>query len=278
MRKPTFLVMLAFICFAAKQTNANPVAVHDSTGKINHVLDGNTSEWKTDKFETDNDTKVLYAVDHDATNLYMALVVSDMSMQTKMMMQGMKMYIDKKAKRKEGTGIEFPIKRANGGGFRGGKEQGPPDIQSIREKATGWMIFLKTFGFDDQEDRSQLISVPDAVNIAFDWDESNTLHIEYRIPLALLGGPTALNGKPLAIGWKINGMESSSETASTSVTRTELVGVPVSTSATGGRSSGAGRASSSSSAGNSFGRDLSPGAVVTRTKDQSFWTKYITAF
>ena len=103
------ITILAVVCLFATKSMANGLNINDSAAKINHVVDGNISEWKADKFEVDKETNIAYAVDHDANNIYLAMKVSDQRTQMKLMMQGMNLYIDKKGKRKEGTGIEFPF-------------------------------------------------------------------------------------------------------------------------------------------------------------------------
>ena len=141
------------------------------------------------------------------------------------------------------------------------------------------MIFLKTFGFDDLEDKSQLITVQDGINIAFDWDEANTLFIEYKVPLSYLGGKAALAGKTVSIGWKILGDE---DRLVSSAAGANIVSIPGSgSSAVGGRSAGggSGRRGGSSPA-DAVSSDLSTGSgpAGIRSKEQSFWTKYTPIF
>ena len=261
--------MLAFLCaFVTKSIAADALAPKDST-RITHTLDGMISEWKTDKFESDKETQVLYAVDHDAENIYLALKVPNQRTQMKMMMTGMNVYLDKKGKKREGTGIEFPVKRENpDGGFSGGRganrsENGAaPDPKAIREKMAGGMIFLKTFGFDDQEDKTLLISQAGGVNIAFSWDDANILYVEYQVPISLLGKSADLKGKPLGIGWKING-----------ISQTGNGGAPdVVGGARGGGRANVGGGRSGGGMGASGGSETAEQRDMA--KEQSFWTKY----
>ena len=250
---------------------ANTVNQKDSANRTAHVIDGVINEWKIDKFETDLETQVLYSVDNDANNLYLAMKIPNQQTQMKMMTLGMTLYLDKKGKKREGTGIEFPIKReGGGGGFRGGGDQAQggraPDPKAMRDRLANMMIFLKSFGFDDQEDKSQLIAVQNSINIAFEWDDANTLYIEYLVPLSFMGGQVALTGKPLGIGWRINRLDAPQPTPT--VVTTTLVGVPA---GSGGRSDG-GRNPAS------FGRDIFAGTNSNTSKVQSFWTKYTLHF
>src|SRR5881396_2884782 len=90
------------------------------TLSVKHLLDGSIDEWPVNKFETDKETSIRYAVDNDDKNLYMALMVTDNMTQIKMMRMGMNMYIDIRGKKKENKWVEFPLKReAGSGGFSG---------------------------------------------------------------------------------------------------------------------------------------------------------------
>ncbi len=162
---------------------------------------GKIDEWKIEKFETHPETKMQYAVDHDGENLYVAVKITDQFVQSRIMAFGMNMFIDKKGKKKEGSGIEFPLKTPIGGFNRGG---GGGDPREAREKKASTMIFLKAFGLDNlEEDKLYLVSQPGLVNVDFSWDEADNMYIEYVVPFTYIGSTASLNGKPLSIGWKM---------------------------------------------------------------------------
>ncbi len=278
MRKLLSMACVPVLCLFVCSAKASGPKTTD-TGKINHVLDGNINEWKADKFETDKETNILYAMDHDANNLYLAMKITDMPMQMKVMMRGMSLYIDKNGKKKERTGIEFPVKRDAGaagfGGRRGGggageEGGGRPDPKEMRERLAAGMVLLKTFGFDDQEEKTQLINQPGGANVAFDWDDANNFFIEYQVPLSLLGQPAALNGKTLGIGWKIFGMElPSSSSSSMAAPPGGSFGGRGGGGGTTNRTGGARAGGGNTSGGGNFG------GMESQMKEQSFWTKYI---
>ncbi len=258
-RLPLLTAVLCLCISLLSNTLFAAVPVEDSV-KILHTTDGDITEWKKDKFETDKETEILFAVDHDANNLYLALKVPSQQTQMKLMRGGMSLFIDKKGKRREGTGVQFPFKN-DSNPFEGGNF----DPKAVREKLMPGMIFLRTFGFDD-EDKTQLITQQNGVNIAFDWDESDVMYIEYQVPMSLLGKPADLNGKAIAVGWKINGAEGTGRQPT--IVRTELVAVPAGTRP-GGNS--AGRTGSGRSASMDMGSANAP-------RDLSFWTKYSLIF
>lgn len=280
MKKYLFVAILPMLCLLS---SLQAKMVSDSA-RINHVLDGIINEWNPGRFETDKETNVQYAIDHDTNNLYLAFKVTDQQLQMKMMSLGMDLYLDTKGRKREKTGISFPLKREGGAG-RGGRpgaeqgEGGRPDPKEMRERLAATMILLKIFGFDDKEDQNQLISQPNGINLAFDWDEANHFYIEYLIPLSFLGGQTALSGKPLGIGWKINGVEMQNAGGPV-VTSTQLVGVPAGSGRpAGGGGGGGGRTGGArAGGGNTGGGGAGFGSVDSRMKEQSFWTRYVMSF
>ena len=147
-----------------------------------------------------------------------------------------------------------------------------PDPKAIRDYLASNMILMKTFGFDDQDDRMQIIDQPGSVMIAFDWSDANEMLIEYQVPMSYLGKPSDLNGKALSIGWKIYSISlpggsnmSSLRNTGTFTARSGTAGV--------GRG-GAGRANSNIPTSIS---DFPP-AGGGRFKELSTWTKYMLTF
>jgi len=160
-------------------------SIHDSTinqtdtTSIIHSLDGNISEWPSEKFITYKETRTRFATDNDAEVLFLALTITDITTQKKIMQSGINLYIDTKGKKKENTGIDYPV--------------------------AGNPASMRLFGFSDTEPAILSISSEGTVNIAFSWDSSNVLHIEYNIPLKMLEKTvTGLNNKKISVGWKLN--------------------------------------------------------------------------
>ncbi|MEO8173228.1 MAG: hypothetical protein ABI581_09105 [Sediminibacterium sp.] len=285
MRKLLLLAFMPMACMLAIQTWANDNPVSDSA-KITHVTDGKIDEWKIEKFETDPDSKVQYAIDHDGENLYVAMKISDKFVQQKIMAFGMSMMIDKKGKKKEGSGIEFPLKAAMSAFNRGGG--GGSDPREAREKRASAMIFLKAFGLDNLDgEKTYLISQPGLVNVDFTWDDADNMYIEYLVPFMFLGSTASLNGKPLSIGWKMregsgpgganSGGDASGATNRPVTTTTGLVAVPAGTTPStstssrggGGRGGGGGRLGGNLGASSSFEPSF---------KEAYIWTKYTLTF
>ncbi|MGC4036347.1 MAG: hypothetical protein QM764_10310 [Chitinophagaceae bacterium] len=223
-----FLFFITSLCVlsgaAAFATNnwSSPLPAASDTTIISHATDGNTTEWPATKFENDVSTDISYAVDNDKDNLYLALIVPNEGIQMKLSKMGMKLFIDLKGKKKESRGISFPVKdeSATAAGStdynkaagitssddtRPDEPRKPVDKKLLRSQAAIRMNYMNVFGFDDGT-HDQGLKMPGSINIAFTWDTADIMHIEYVIPLKMLGTAEELNLKDISIGWRVNGM------------------------------------------------------------------------
>jgi len=247
---------------------------YSDTSRITHVLDGNTNEWPDSMFQVDKETSMHYAMDNDAHQLYLALRIPDFRTQMKMMRQGMNLYIDLKGKKKEGRGIEFPIKPEAGSvagagpGQGNNGEHGNFNKQAIRESMAVRLIVMKLFGFTDDEPKPQGLQMEGSAKIGFIWDSADVMHVEYVIPFSMLGDAASLHQKTVGIGWKINGIESSSSSPAMFTTSSSVPG----RASPGGinRTGGAGRGATNYS--------TSQPDMQGVTSEQSVWTKYTISF
>ncbi len=218
---------------ASTKSMANPYHVTDSV-KMVHVIDGNISEWNPSKFEMDPRSKTFFSADNDGQNLYVVLKISDPRMQIKMMTGGMSMFIDKKGKKREGSGIQFPLKSNLPSSSGRGGEAGAMNPRQVGEKVAPRLLFVRPFGLENLEDDKMILLSPSPgmINIAYDWDEANNMYIEYLVPLSFIGPAASLNGKPLSIGWQVHAGETPSggnqpnDAAAATATTSKVVRVP----------------------------------------------------
>jgi hypothetical protein len=289
--KPLFFVtgILIFSFFDKPAKCYCPLcAGYADTGHIIHVLDGSVAEWPADKFHLNDDSTVEYAADNDDKNLYLAMSVPDFDMQMKIMRNGMKLFIDLKGKKKEAKGVEFPVK-GEAGNFQGHFSGAPLnsnsnnddqqkkkfDKKTVRGVMSLGLTALKLFGIAGNELEEQGLSMPGSVNIMFKWDDSDVMHIEYNIPLNILGELTSLNQKDISLGWKINGFErpAGMERPGESEGNTDGGGFSRGMGEGGGRSQygGGGRGFGGRTRGTTS-RKIDPDEM---RKEQNFWTKYM---
>jgi hypothetical protein len=221
-----FLILLPIVFLSLP---FNSTHLYDSTGFViapdttsHHVLDGKLTEWPVQNFQTDLSTEIKYAMDNDNQNLYLALAIPNSRMQIKLMHQGMEMYIDLKAKKKEGKGIEFPLKKnvqaddaimtfnsenTNDAIEHSTPEQRKAKLKTMRASLALSLTTMRLFGFEGHKSEEQGLVMPGSANIAFAWDSADVMCIEYRIPLSLVETSSSLSQKEVSIGWKINGFQ-----------------------------------------------------------------------
>lgn len=248
-----FLTFFALINFSFHADFYNPPGSFlntTDTTVIKHDLDGSIQEWPAQKFESNTEIGIKYAVDNDNENLYIAMSIPSFPAQMKIMSQGMILYIDTKGKQSEEKGIEYPVRSEN-----------PPAVNSqdknaIRAAMAMNLIFLKLFGFSEGAPVKQTIE-EGKVNIVFGWDAADVMNIEYKIPLAVLV-ENSLDQKLISLGFKIQGREMMAQTVGMSGS-SRIVSVQ-----SGRRPMGTGR------------RPQTP-TGSSPNFDQSFWTKYTMA-
>ncbi|HEY7162354.1 MAG TPA: hypothetical protein VH815_13900, partial [Acidobacteriota bacterium] len=191
---------------------------------INHLLDGKLNEWPAQKFETDPATQFKYAFDNDKQNLYLVLSIASFREQMKVMHQGMDLYLDLKDKKKEGKGIEFPVKReqsaadmlmnyrsqGNENAEQESPEQRKAAMRAMRAEMALGLSSMKVFGFSEDKSEEQGLIMPGSANIAFAWDSTDAMNIEYKIPLSFFGGASSLDQKDISLGWKVAAVQFSS--------------------------------------------------------------------
>jgi len=239
MKKLFLLLFLFFALTSFKKYSViqspNVLFVSD-TIKQPHVIDGIISEWPEDKFTADKETDISYAFDNDASQLYVALKITNQQTQFRIMRLGMDFFIDVKGKHKENTYIEFPIKGTpdfNSGGGGGGRRQsddnngGTPrtfDPQQVRQQFASKLLTMKLSGFEGQSDDMTVgIYNENGINISFSWDDANVMYIEYGIPIKSIGTVAGLTGKKISVGIRLNAP------ASTNFGSTSEAVVPAST-------------------------------------------------
>jgi hypothetical protein len=276
----TILLLLCALLMLSFKASHHIKKISTSNGDttiISHVLDGGIGEWPMEKFEEDKTTSIKYSVDNDAQNLYVAMIIPQFPTQMKMMRQGMELYIDIKGKKKEGRGIEFPVKSENtdfsgGSGFQNNNQQGDQqkgprtfDKKEARSRYALNLFALKLFGFNDEtEPAKQGLTLEGSVNIGFSWDSSDVMYVEYTIPFSILD-KSSLNQKIISIGWKLNGMDATSGSSFATSSTIRMVAVP---------SSGSRPINNRAPTTNTTSNRPSQQDMDNLMKEQYFWTKY----
>ena len=120
------------------------------------------------------------------------------------------------------------------------------------------LISMKIFGFTEEKSQEQGLEIDNNIKIAFNWDSTNLMQIEYLVPLKMLEDDiTSLNQKTISVGWKVNGIELSGSNGSP-----------------GGFGGGRPGVSSGGGARPGSGSRPSQTDIDKMMKEQELWTKY----
>ena len=75
-------------------------------------------------------------------------------------------------------------------------QEGKPDLTKMRMMFALNLISMKIFGFTEEKSQEQGLEIDNNIKIAFNWDSTNLMQIEYLVPLKMLEDDiTSLNQK-----------------------------------------------------------------------------------
>ena len=117
--------------------------------------------------------------------------------------------------------MNFPLRarteESNFNNFRGqqneqsnrqdNSEERKANTKAMRATLAINLVATKVFGFSNNEPGEQGLQMEGSANIAFAWDSTDAMSIEYKIPISLLGNISALQQKELSVGLKLNGIQ-----------------------------------------------------------------------
>ncbi len=211
-----------------KESSANVIA--DTV--VKHSTDGVLDDWDPSAFDIHEASGIRMAADNDADKLYIAMYIVNQDVQKRLMLGGMQLMIDTKAKKKENTYINFPIEKTGQeiAFHLSQKNTGTTtDFQAFRDQLAEGMLFFKKTGFKGQQFDTELqaINLANEININFGWDERSVLFIEYEIPFTKLGDKATLQNKPITVGLKLAAINLPAASEQPMKVSTKVVAMPM---------------------------------------------------
>jgi len=191
------------------------------------TVDGVANEWHQPLNFYDSETKLLFAISNDSTNIYLCFEAKDNATEMKIMRAGMRVELDTKGRSGRSASIDFPLppKERNGqeedensqrktggdssmqgGGF--GAHRGDPSM--FRQRFLTNNITMEIKGFADGNGMVPIRGR--AINVAMNWDDADNLFYEISIPIKELleDGYTADDIlKEITLHAEVNGIRSS---------------------------------------------------------------------
>ena len=155
-------------------------------------IDGKLTEWKQPLSFYDDNTKLLFDIANDSSNIYLCFKSEDEMNQTKLMRAGMKITLSTKSKPKHEATITYPMpqssaskKQANNNTAE--ENESAPDEQTVHDLASFRSNFLQhhtTMNVEGFASANGEIPVTNSYGIiaAINWDSTSNLIYEIAIP------------------------------------------------------------------------------------------------
>lgn len=239
------------------------------------VIDGDIKKWGDSLRFYNAEKKINYALANDKDNLYMAIKINDRLDQIKILRAGLTFSIDPKGKKKDASGITFPLTvqgsaplttiKENTGEIT---EQEREDL--MRERLTT-LRGIKVEGFKDIEGDMITTSNTYGIQTAINYDQNGALICEAAIPLKFFHVDDPAKNE-WAFNFKINGITRPRAT-------TQDGEQPERPGGRGGGMGGmgGGRGGRGGRGGGSRGQSLHSADTGEMGKSEDFWEKFYLA-
>jgi hypothetical protein len=205
-----FFVTLTYVSVYSMPPSLSPGGKkYPSSYKEQVTIDGNAADWDLSRFNYNKNSNLFYAVANDSTCLYLCVRVVDEKVQKKLMRSGMTIWFDPRGKKKELTGIHYPL----GTGTKQKDIQPVHQANAQPDKKKEKLMYL--LQLEDME----LIGFKENLNgfinhknnttgflASVDWDSLGVLVYEARVPVSAFNEDIR-KSEPLSVGFFIKGLE-----------------------------------------------------------------------
>ena len=189
------------------------------------TIDGRCHEWPSFFRFYISGAKLQFDFYNDSTNLYLCVKAVDMEAQARLMHAGLDLWFDPAGKKKQKTGITFPLKLDGSPEthhrYKNSDPSAEPSEKSQTAKLKERVLFaqtsIKVMGMVDVKEPEILLQNKYGIQVAYDWDSLNILAIEYKIPLSLIYQHPIMTSDlehPMGLGIVVGGLESPRNTTS----------------------------------------------------------------
>lgn len=184
------------------------------------VIDGRADDWPSPYPLYDSKSLIGYATSNDKNYLYITLETGDEYVQTKILKQGLTVWIDTTGKKEQTMGIHFPLQDDNDplttpsdkGSGSSRAQQGSKDLTQKIKRGLSDATQLTVEGFRICNG-GYLVKEknPCGIKVQIGIDEYKELIWEAAIPLSAIYGTKDFNkqwdGKPISVGFYVKGFK-----------------------------------------------------------------------
>jgi hypothetical protein len=200
MQKYFFLLAISVVLlFSSCQKKLYQYSNTWSTKSVN--IDGQLDEWQLPLEQPAAQIPIKYRCSNDEKYLYLAVQASDEYMKAMFLHQGLKIWIDSTARRKEKNGIGYPIPLRTSETNELASEAGN-NTQKFIELYAASMQEFDVYGLADESLRLSNLTSKE-IKVALAFDQLRTLCMEIRIPIKTVLGSFE-SGKIFSLGIAVN--------------------------------------------------------------------------
>lgn len=147
------------------------------------AIDGDASEWPETFRYYDGNTMLQFAIANDSANFYICLKANDMQTQRAMLRSGLAIWIDPKGKKKETSGLVFPMRKEMNLPMQ---EQGPGSPRRNRTNMKQQVLLTQNtmmiYGMAGIGREEVTLKNTYGIEAALSWDTFDIMVLEYKIP------------------------------------------------------------------------------------------------
>jgi hypothetical protein len=153
---------------------------------------GNVS---SENFTFSKKAKFYYFISNDKANVYLDLKIDDSEVQSRILLQGLTLWINMDGKSAKKMGVHFPIGSQHSGGRRGQNTQGA-NLDSEGKPLTplAQANTIELLGFISEESRRFPADNADSFSGSVSYDKEGVLHYKLKMPLVKIPVRNAKEG------------------------------------------------------------------------------------
>ncbi|MBU8892505.1 MAG: hypothetical protein KOO66_06980, partial [Bacteroidales bacterium] len=253
MRIKTFIILSLLFSFGCSTYEA-------SYEQSPLTIDGLSSDWTT-TLDSRNNNSFMYGISNDNENIYIRININDQSIQKKLILAGLTVWVDTTGKKN--MGIICPTQKSLPKMDRSKMKQ----MQSQQTWKKDQLLEIDFMGFREYRESYTVSKNPYGVEVSIDQDEFKSLYYEMKIPFkSIYSDYSDLTLKTLSIGFETGALKMPSSGNSHAGRSNQSGGIS-------GGGKGGGRAGMSGSGRNGAAQHST--AFSKLTTPTSFWVKKI---
>jgi len=191
MKLLTILIAITILLFSV---GCAKKPIYKSEWQSHPLKAGEFADYWHAPLQYNSKAQMLYGISNDNQNLYVALQITDKTVQRKILLTGLTFWLDTTAKGKEQLGLTFPVQKSsqinrgkNKGQQQSNQRMSKTEIRKFNEKYANGMSEILIVGYDGEtESRLGGNKSTKGINAILSLDSLQVLYYEVQIPLQMI--------------------------------------------------------------------------------------------